>query len=84
MCALSPNPHIHSFSLVTDAISSKMDELKRGKSLVLEVGHCLIIGWSEKVYCLVEQIAMGSEHAGGRAVSHDDVTPYPVHNLEAS
>lgn len=46
-----------------------MDELKRGKSLVLEVGHCLIIGWSEKVYCLVEQIAMGSEHAGGRAVS---------------
>ncbi|MEW5303229.1 MAG: hypothetical protein WDW36_005938 [Sanguina aurantia] len=54
--------------IVSDAISSKMDELKRGKSLVLEVGHCLIIGWSEKVYCLVEQIAMGSEHAGGRAI----------------
>lgn len=58
-----------------------MDELKRGKSLVLEVGHCLIIGWSEKVYCLVEQIAMGSEHAGGRAVSHDDVIPNLFHNF---
>ena len=40
--------------LVSDGIASKMDELKKGKSDVLENGHTLILGWNDKVTLVKE------------------------------
>ena len=34
--------------IVSDAIGSRMDELRKGRSEVLETGHTLILGWSDK------------------------------------
>lgn len=38
--------------LVSDAISEKVDSLRKGKSEVIESHHILILGWSDKLVCL--------------------------------
>ena len=35
--------------IVGEAISDKVDEMKKGKSKVIEEGHTLILGWNSKV-----------------------------------
>lgn len=45
-----------------------MDDLKKGKSNVLETDHILVLGWSDKIFCLIEQLCMGYELRGGRPV----------------
>lgn len=38
--------------LVSDAISEKVDSLRKGKSEVIESNHILILGWSDKLVSL--------------------------------
>eukprot|EP00798_Chlamydomonas_sp_ICE-L_P014481 gene14481-20505_t len=52
-------------TLVSESIGKKVDDLKKGKSDVLESGHVVIIGWSVKVFCLLEELCMGKETSGG-------------------
>lgn len=35
--------------LVSDAISEKVDSLRKGKSEVIEMNHILVLGWSDKL-----------------------------------
>lgn len=35
--------------LVSDAISEKLDSLRKGRSEVVEQDHTLILGWSDKL-----------------------------------
>jgi hypothetical protein len=39
-----------------DAISDKIEDLKKGRSDVLESGHTLILGWSDKLLPILEQV----------------------------
>ncbi len=41
---------------ISSGIDEKINELKKGKSIVLETDHTLILGWSEKIYSIIEQI----------------------------
>jgi voltage-gated potassium channel Kch len=41
---------------ISSGIDEKINELKKGKSIVLESDHTLILGWSEKIYSIIEQI----------------------------
>jgi len=50
--------------LVTDGISEYVDDLKKGKSRVLERGHTLILGWSDKVPPLINELALANESEG--------------------
>ncbi len=54
--------------LITDGIGERMDELRRGRSRVLEEGHTLILGWSDRVVPLIQQIAIANESEGGGVV----------------
>lgn len=54
--------------LVADGIGSRVDELRKGRSRVLEVGHTLILGWSPKVVPLVRELAEANESEGGGVV----------------
>ena len=51
-----------------DALSQKVDELKRGRGAVLECNHMVIIGWSEKVLSLIDQLCQGFEMSRGTTV----------------
>ncbi|KAI3850374.1 hypothetical protein MKW92_005394 [Papaver armeniacum] len=54
--------------LVSDAISEKLDSLRKGKSEVVESSHTLILGWSEKLGTLLNQLVIANESLGGGTV----------------
>jgi len=54
--------------IVSEAIGEKVDDLKKGRSDVLESGHTLILGWNEKLFPLIKQICLANESEGGGAV----------------
>jgi len=51
-----------------DAIDSRMEALFEGKSRVLEENFTLILGWSDKVLPLVQQLCLANESDGGRPI----------------
>ncbi|KAM0963700.1 hypothetical protein EV1_022545 [Malus domestica] len=54
--------------LVSDAISEKFDSLRKGRSEVVEQNHTLILGWSDKLGSLLNQLAIANESLGGGIV----------------
>ncbi|KAI3992484.1 hypothetical protein MKX01_022575 [Papaver californicum] len=60
--------------LVSDAISEKLDSLRKGKSEVVENSHTLILSWSEKLLfysnhgTLLNQLVIANESLGGGTV----------------
>ncbi|KAI8010266.1 Ion channel CASTOR [Camellia lanceoleosa] len=54
--------------LVSDAISEKLDSLRKGRSEVVEQNHTLILGWSDKLGSLLNQLGMANESLGGGIV----------------
>ncbi|KAK1257239.1 Ion channel DMI1 [Acorus gramineus] len=54
--------------LVSDAISEKVDSLRKGKSEVIEMNHILILGWSDKLGSLLKQLSIANKSLGGGVV----------------
>ena len=54
--------------IVGDAIAEKVDDLKKGKSDVLENGHTLILGWSDKLLPILDQVSQANESEGGGCI----------------
>ncbi|XP_050376558.1 ion channel DMI1-like [Argentina anserina] len=54
--------------LVSDAISEKVDSLRKGKSEVIERNHILILGWSDKLGSLLKQLAIANKSVDGGVV----------------
>jgi Trk K+ transport system NAD-binding subunit len=54
--------------LVSDAISEKVDSLRKGKSEVIEHDHTLILGWSDKLGSLLKQLSIANQSVGGGVV----------------
>ncbi|XP_031382105.1 ion channel CASTOR-like isoform X1 [Punica granatum] len=54
--------------LVSDAISEKFDSLRKGRSEVVEQHHTLILGWSDKLGSLLNQLAIANESLGGGTI----------------
>lgn len=53
---------------VVDKIRSRMEELKKGKSRVIETGHYLILGWTDKSFTLLVELALAMESEGGGVI----------------
>jgi len=47
--------------LLTSGIEEKLEELKKGRSSVVEKNHTIILGWSNKVFSLINQISKANE-----------------------
>jgi len=41
-------------------IESKLEELKKGKSFVIEENHTLILGWSSKIFTIISELAIAN------------------------
>eukprot|EP00997_Jenningsia_sp_PLL12_P006925 NODE_350_length_1862_cov_101.312190_g293_i0.p1 GENE.NODE_350_length_1862_cov_101.312190_g293_i0~~NODE_350_length_1862_cov_101.312190_g293_i0.p1 ORF type:complete len:266 (+),score=68.83 NODE_350_length_1862_cov_101.312190_g293_i0:1-798(+) len=54
--------------LITDSISDRLESLKEGKATVVESGHILILGWSDKIYRLLSELALAEESDGGNRI----------------
>lgn len=48
--------------VLASGISSKLDELRKGHSFVVEKGHTLILGWSEKVFPIISELLIANEN----------------------
>jgi len=53
--------------IVSNAFNTKLEELRKGRSKVIEKDHTLILGWSTKVFPIISEIVIANE-SRGRAV----------------
>ena len=48
--------------ILSNCIDQKMEELRRGRSQVLEEGHILILGWSDEIYTIIRELIIANEN----------------------
>lgn len=54
--------------LIANAVDQKVEELRRGKSTVVESEHTLILGWSDQVPRIVNELVIANESEKSAAV----------------
>lgn len=47
---------------ISSGIDQKIDQLKRGRSKVIENDHTLILGWSDKIFSIVSELIIANEN----------------------
>ncbi len=45
---------------ITSGLESRLEELRKGRSRVIETGHTLILGWSNKVYSIIGELIIAN------------------------
>lgn len=48
--------------ILASGIESKLEELKKGKSFVIEKDHTLILGWSSKIFTIISELVIANEN----------------------
>jgi len=51
-------------SILSSGLQTRLEELRKGKSRVLETGHVVILGWSPAIPTVLRQLALASESDG--------------------
>ena len=54
--------------IISGAFDAKVEELRKGRSRVLENDHTLILGWSQKVFPIISEIVIANESRGRSAI----------------
>ena len=54
--------------IISGAFDSKVEELRKGRSRVLEKDHTLILGWSSKVFPIIGELVIANESRGASAI----------------
>jgi voltage-gated potassium channel Kch len=48
--------------LIASGIEQRIEVLRRGRSTVIESGHCLILGWSPRIHTVVSELCTANEN----------------------
>lgn len=48
--------------IINNAISDKLENLRKGKSFVIENNHTLILGWSDKIFSIISELIEANEN----------------------
>ena len=48
--------------VLTSGVENKLDELRKGRSLVIESGHIVILGWSPQIYTIINELCIANEN----------------------
>ena len=64
--------------IINNGIEDKMDELRKGRSMVLENDHTLILGWAPQIFTVISELVLANESRKSGAVivilaDHDKV-----------
>jgi ion channel POLLUX/CASTOR len=54
--------------VITTGMGRKLEELRRGRSTVLEHGHTLILGWSAKIFTVISELSIANENQSRRVI----------------
>jgi voltage-gated potassium channel Kch len=55
--------------ILATVLDEQLTNLRKGRSLVLETGHALILGWSERVFTIISELAIANESEGRKRPS---------------
>jgi voltage-gated potassium channel Kch len=47
--------------VITTGLDAKLDELRKGRSQVVEEGHTVLLGWSEQLFTIISELAEAKE-----------------------
>ncbi len=47
--------------ILSSGLESKLDELRKGRSFVIEDGHTLILGWNSKIFTIISELSIAQE-----------------------
>ncbi len=48
--------------LISNGILTKIDDLRKGRSFVIEKDHVLILGWSSKIFTIISELVIANEN----------------------
>ena len=48
--------------LIASGIEQRIDQLRRGRSTVVESGHTLILGWSPRIHTVISELCVANEN----------------------
>jgi len=48
--------------VLSNVINDKLEELRKGRSFVVESGHQLVLGWNSKVFTIINELAIANEN----------------------
>jgi len=54
--------------VVSNAFNLKLEDLRKGRSQVLEKDHTLILGWNSKVFPIISELAIANQSRRGAAI----------------
>ncbi|NJM52717.1 MAG: potassium transporter TrkA [Blastocatellia bacterium] len=49
--------------ILTSGLEGKLEELRKGKSFVVEENHTLILGWSPRIFRVISELCVANENA---------------------
>ena len=47
--------------ILSSGLESKLEEMRKGRSFVIEEGHTLILGWSPKIFTIISELCAAQE-----------------------
>jgi voltage-gated potassium channel Kch len=48
--------------LISNGVGNQIDELRKGRSLVAERDHIVILGWNDQIYSIISELILGNEN----------------------
>lgn len=48
--------------VLSNVINDKLEQLRKGRSFVVETGHQLILGWNSKVFTIINELVIANEN----------------------
>ena len=48
--------------IITNGIDDKLDELRKGRSIVIEKDHTVILGWSQQIFSIISELIIANEN----------------------
>lgn len=55
--------------IISDYIADKVDDLKKGKSRIIDTDHTVMLNWNDKSLAIIQQVALANESEGGGTIS---------------
>jgi voltage-gated potassium channel Kch len=48
--------------LISNGVANQIEELRKGRSVVAETDHVVILGWNERIFSIAGELIRGNEH----------------------
>jgi ion channel POLLUX/CASTOR len=55
--------------VLTAGVEAKIEELRKGRSLVVETDHTVVLGWSEQIFTVLRELIAASENKANACVA---------------